>query len=207
MYNFRLTLKEETVNNLEHFNTLVVELAKKSVEFSAERKEYQTKIDTLIDTKADADDIAEVKAELDKKTEDFNNYKKSINLQLFGGKNAKGVKVGGYCDGVSKNIYEGYCAKITKRDGGDAFRRAVREFIVNAVADEGVTIKDRQVVEFAKQLDVLIGARWNSNRNIADNCSKLAPINYRAFKKMVFGALYDIITSNVTIKVAKKNAK
>lgn len=207
MYNFRLTLKEETVNNLEHFNELIVELAKKSMEFSAIRKELQSKIDTMIDTKANAEDIAKVKADLDKKTEEHNAYKKSINIKLYGGKNAKGDKVGGYCDAISRNIYKGYCAKITERDGGDAFRKAIREFIVGAVADENVTIKDRQVTEFAKQLDVLIGARWNSNKNIADNCAKLAPVNYRAFKKMVFGALYDIITKNVTIKVAKKNAK
>ena len=206
MYNFRLTLKEETVNNLEHFNTLVVELAKKSVEFSAERKELQTKIDTMIDSKADAEEIAKVKATLDEKTEAFNAYKKSINTQLYGGKNAKGEKVGGYCEAISKSIYEGYCAKVTERDGGEAFRGAIRTFLVANVVED-VKVKDRTVTEFARQLDVLIGARWNSNRNIADNCAKLAPINYRNFKKMVFGALYDIITKNVTIKIAKKAAK
>lgn len=206
MYNFRLTLKEETVNNLEHFNTLVVELAKKSVDFAAERKELQGKIDTLIEEKADAEAIAEAKTNLDKRTEEFNEYKKGINTQLYGGKNAKGEKVGGYCDAISKNIYAGYCAKVTERDGGAAFREAIREFIVGAIADEK-TVKDRQVVEFAKQLDVLIGARWNSNKNIADNCAKLAPVNYRNFKKMVFGALYDIITKNVTIKVKKAENK
>lgn len=206
MYNFRLTLKEETVDNLEHFNTLVVELAKASVDFAAERKELQTKIDALIEAKADADKTAEIKAELDKKTEEFNAYKKGVNLQLYGGKNAKGDKVGGYCEAISKNIYEGYCKKVTERDGGEAFREAVRIFLVANVVED-VKVKDRTVCEFAKQLDVLIGARWNSNKNIAENCAKLAPINYRNFKKMVFGALYDIITKNVTIKVAKKTAK
>lgn len=206
MYNFRLTLKEELVNNLDQFNALVVELAKKSVEFATERKELQAKIDTLIDTKADAEKLAEAKADLDAKTEAFNEYKKAINIKLYGGKNAKGNKVGGYCDAISKNIYEGYCAKVTKRDGGEAFRKAIREFLVANVT-ENVKVKDRSVAEFAKQLDVLIGARWNSNKNIADNCAKLAPLNYRVFKKMVFGALSDIIANNVTIKVAKKDAK
>lgn len=206
MYNFRLTLKEELVNNLDQFNALVVELAKKSVEFATERKELQAKIDTLIDTKADAEKLAEAKADLDAKTEAFNEYKKAINTKLYGGKNAKGNKVGGYCDAISKNIYEGYCAKVTARDGGEAFRKAIREFLVANVT-ENVKVKDRSVAEFAKQLDVLIGARWNSNKNIADNCAKLAPLNYRVFKKMVFGALSDIIANNVTIKVAKKDAK
>ena len=206
MYNFRLTLKEELVVNLDNFNNLVVELAKKSVEFSAERKELQNKIDTLIEAKADAEKIAEVKADLDTKTDAFNEYKKGINTKLYGGKNAKGDKVGGYCDGISKNIYEGYCAKVTARDGGEAFRKAIREFLVANVTEE-VKVKDRTVAEFAKQLDVLIGARWNSNKNIADNCAKLAPMNYRNFKKMVFGALSDIISKNVTIKVAKKADK
>lgn len=206
MYNFRLTLTQELVNNLDQFNALVVELAKKSVEFATERKELQAKIDTLIDTKADAEKLAEAKADLDAKTEAFNEYKKAINTKLYGGKNAKGNKVGGYCDAISKNIYDGYCAKVTKRDGGDAFRKAVREFLINNVVED-VKVKDRSVTEFAKQLDVLIGARWNSNKNIADNCAKLAPLNYRVFKKMVFGALSDIIANNVTIKVAKKDAK
>lgn len=206
MYNFRLTLKEETVNNLENFNNLVVELAKKSLDFAADRKELQAKIDKLIEEKGDADELAKAKAALDKRTEEFNDYKKVINTKLYGGKNAKGEKVGGYCDSISKNIYDGYCAKVTDRDGGKAFREAIREFIVGAIADEK-TVKDRQVVEFAKQLDVLIGARWNSNKNIADNCAKLAPVNYRNFKKMVFGALYDIITKNVTIKVKKAETK
>lgn len=206
MYNFRLTLKQELVDNLENFNTLVVELAQKSVDFSETRKDLQTKIDSLIESKADAEELATVKADLDAKTDAFNTYKKAINTKLFGGKNAKGVKVSGYCDAISKSIYEGYCAKITERDGGQAFRQAVRTFLVGNVVED-VKVKDRTVAEFAKQLDVLIGARWNSNRNIAENCAKLAPINYRAFKKMVFGALYDIITKNVTIKVAKKNEK
>lgn len=203
MYNFRLTLKEETVNNLEHFNALVVELAKKTIDFSEEKKTLQEKVDKLIEDKADADAIADAKKALDERVDAFNTYKKGINTQLYGGKNAKGQKVSGYCDQISKSIYEGYCAKITARDGGQAFREAVRIFLVANVVED-VKVKDRSVAEFAKQLDVLIGAKWNSNRNIAADCAKLAPINYRAFKKMVFGALYDIITKNVTIKVAKK---
>ena len=202
MYNFRLTLNQSLVDNLEQFNTLVVELAQKNIEFSEKKKALTATMDKLIEDKADAEKIAEAKKAIDDATDTFNTYKKSINVKLYGGKNDKGEKVGGYCDNITKNIYEGYCAKITERDGGQAFREAIREFLIANIVEEK-TVKDRQVVEFAKQLDVLIGARWNSNKNIAANCAKLAPINYRAFKKMTFGALYDIITKNVSIKVAK----
>jgi hypothetical protein len=117
---------------------------------------------------------------------------------LYGGKNKDGVKVGGFCDKISDDFYKAYTKYITDCDSV-AMYVATRDFLVeNSV--KGTTIRDRAVCEFTSELLMIIGGKFNSNSKLAKGENFVVAMNKRAFKKIVFGAILDII-AKTTIKV------
>lgn len=198
MYNYRMTINAQTMTNLEGFNTTVRTMAIRSVEVNTEKKRLEEIRDNADNTE---DAIREAIADLAKLTEAWKIEQKGYNLKLFGGKDGD-KKVGGYCDSISKEYYKAYCDYITNGKK-TAMETATKNFLISACV-EGTTVKDRAISEFTKELLIILGGKFNGNSKLAKGENFISTMNARTFKKMIFGAICDVIAKS-TIKTEKKD--
>jgi hypothetical protein len=194
-----MTINKETMDNLTKFDAIVRQQAARSVEVTKERKRLEAIRDNTENSKEEQDGAIK---DLEKLEEAWKKERKGYDLQLFGGKDANGDKVGGFCDYISKDYYKAYCEYITKRNEA-GMKEATQKFFIGACV-EGTTVKDRSVKEFTKALLILLGGKFNSNSKLAKGEQFITTLNQRTFKKVVFGAILDII-DNSTIKTEKKD--
>ena len=218
MYNYRLTLKDNFVASLNNFEKMVITIAERKAEVNALLKKYYTEKEQLM-VEATAEGITEeeltekvekiasleevIKTTGDAWTEELKGY----NLKLFGGKDADGNKVGGYCDWISNNIYKAYVKYIDEGNIAGLYSVIADMLATNSV--EGL-VRDRAVQEFTSELIMLLGAKFVTDKKILknkeeDKHSYICAMNKRAFKKLVFGAIITII-DKTTIKVENKDA-
>ena len=198
MFNYRLTMKSEVMEKLNNFESVIRTMASRSCEVTTEKKRLTEIRDNVENSE---EEIKNAISELAKLEKDWKAESKAYNLKLYGGKDDKGNKIGGYCDNISKDFYKSYCTYILECKDSQ-FKKAVKDFLVeNSVNDD---VRERAVEEFTKALLIILGGRFNSNRKIADGEKFIATMNKRSFKKVLFGAILDIIAKS-TIKVEDDN--
>lgn len=201
MYNYRLTISNETMEKLNNFNATMRLLATRSCEVNTEKKRLEEIRDNTDNTE---EEIREAITDLKKLEEAWKVERKEYDRKLYGGKDKDGKKVGGYCDSISKEYYKAYCAYITDAKK-NAMMTATKNFLVGACV-EGTDVKDRAITEFTNELLIVLGGKINGNSKLAKGESFITTVNERTFKKMVFGAICDVI-AKTTIKTEEKTEK
>lgn len=201
MYNYRLTLKDNFVSDLVKFEKMVQIMAERRAEVREIRKNIEAKLEVAI-AEEKIDEVQALTNEVNEIALAWAEEQKAYNLKLYGGKNDKGEKVGGYCDWVSKDIYKSYVDYI--ENGNLAKLYATISDLLTKNSVEG-SVRDRAVKEFTAELIMLLGAKFVSDNKVLKNKENgthiyISAMNKRMFKKLVFGAIITII-DRTTIKV------
>ena len=194
MFNYRITLSNEMVSKINGFTVTIRECASRSCEVTTEKKRLEAIRDNTDNTKEVQDEAIK---NLEKLEEEWKKERKAYDLKLYGGKDKDGKKVGGYCDNISKDFYKAYVAYITECDN-KAMYNAVADFLV-ANCKKG-DVRDRAIQEFTTEILIILGGKFNSNSKLAKGEAFITTLNKRTFKKVLFGAIIDII-AKTTIKV------
>ena len=198
MFNYRLTISEELANKLNNFDAIVRQQATRSLEVTTEKKRLEEIRDN---TENSEETIKEAIEDIKKLEEAWKVERKGYDLQLFGGKDEDGNKVGGYCDSISKDFYKAYTTYITECNAV-TLKDTVRKFLEDNTLEDAV--RDRAVAEFTSELLIMLGGKFNSNKKLAEGENFISTMNKKTFKKYLFGSILDII-KKTTLKVENSN--
>lgn len=199
------TINAGIMSIINEFNTTARELASKSVEANARKKELEKTLEKAIEDK-DVEKTAEAKKALDDHVEAWKNESNTYNSKLYGGKDDAGKKVAGIVDNlVTDEMYKAYVEymKGKSEDGAKGYKASVKDFMIkvfngyNTRAD----IKDSVFNHF--YTDIMTMSKKNSNKNIAEGCAYISVVSKRTYKYMICGAVADVVNENHTLKVAK----
>lgn len=203
MYNYAkngVSINKEAMDKINAFNEVARTLATESVAHTAKKHELTEAMEALIKAEAEADKIKEAQAILEAENDRWTIRNKELNKMLFGEKGAEGV-----CDLVSNDLYKAY-VKYVKEGTTKDYRAALKTFCENLVIEDA--IKDGAFNHlFNDIVATMSSVKYNSNKNIAEGCAYITTINKRTYKKMLCGAIHDIVSNNRTLKVKKATTK
>lgn len=204
MYNYsknNVTINAEVMAKIDKFNKVARTLATESCEHTTEKKRLEETIENLVRDGKTAED--EQKA-LDTLNDEWAKRQRELNLELFGGK-VDGVKVEGVCDIVSNNLYKSYCEHVINNKTKN-YRDNIKAFCESIINQD--TIKDGAFNHLYNDILITMSSvKYNSNKNIAEGCAYITTVNKRTYKKMLLGAIADIVDNNKTLKVKKSTKK
>lgn len=196
MFNYRMTFKNDFEGNLMKFNNTIRTLAMRSCEVNTSKKALEEALKASIEEK-NADKTEETQKRIDVLVSDWKEEQKSYNLRLFGGKDNKGNKVGGFCDSISNDLYKAYCEYINNKNYQTMYKAVQKMLCENTV--EG-SPRDASINRMTSELLIVLGGKFNGNSKLAKGENFVSTMNKRTFKKVLFGAIIDIKNNNFTIK-------
>lgn len=207
MYNYsknNVSINADIMAIINQFNETARQLATESVEHTTAKHEINDKIDEILDIENKTDDditkLEELKKSLDDLEAEWKARQSELNLTLYGGK-VDGKKTDGICSIVTDDLYKSYVAMIQDGKTGK-YREQIREFILAIINGDDL----KQGAENHLYNDILTtmsSVRYNSNSQIAQGAAFITTINKRTYKKMLLGAICDIVANNKTLKVKK----
>lgn len=207
MYNYEkngVKLDAQKMQAINRYNEIMRKMSAESMQASAEKKELEKKIENAINDK-NAENAKTLQAQLNKVVETWNDTKKAYNLELFGGK-VDGKKVDGICDFITDDLYKAYVAFISDYSKRTKYRTALKNFVLDII--EGDTLKEGAYNHFFNDIMLVMSStKFNSTAQIAQGAAYITTINKQLYKKMLCGAICDIVANNRTLKVAKNTKK
>ena len=213
MYNYlknKVTLNEDTMRTVEEFNETARTLAIESVNHQTAKHEIEARLDEAI--KAEEIDeqaqerIKTINAELEALETAWKARNAELNRILYGGK-VDGKKTAGICDIVTDDLYKAY-VDFVQNNSTRKYRDELKKFVLGII--NGDNLKDGAYNHlFTDIVTTMSSVRYNSNSQLAKGASYITSINKRTYKKMLLGAIHDIVSNNKTLKIKKdkKNNK
>ena len=206
MYNYLsngVTLNATIMDAINEFNKVARTLATESVEHTTAKKTLETAIAGFIKEEK-AEDAKKAQIELDNLETAWTARRKELEKALFGGKDGD-AKVVGICDIVSNDLYKAYVASVKDNKNND-YRHAMYEFCKSIINED--TIKDGAFNHMYIDIKTTMSSvRYNSNSQLAQGACFITTVNKRVYKKMLLGAIADIVSNNHTLKVKKESPK
>lgn len=204
MYNYSknsVSINEETMTTINRFNEMARAYAMESIEHNTQKHNLEDAIESLVREEKSA--VEEQKA-LDTLEDEWKKRTKYYNLMLYGGKDGNGEKVVGVCDIVTNDLYKAYVDNVTNGTT-KKYREELKNFVLNII--NGDNIKEGAFNHLYNDiLATMSSVRYNSNSQIAQGSAFITTINKRTYKKMLLGAIVDIVSNNKTLKVKKVKA-
>lgn len=205
MYNYLkngVTINADVMSLVNLFNETARTLATESVEHTTTKKSLNETLEAYVKDEK-AEEVKSIQAQIDALEDAWTIRRKALEFILFGGKNDKGEKVAGVCDIVSNDLYKSYVDMIENNTTAE-YREQMRIFcgsIVNGGAD---ALKEGAYNHLYNDIvQTMSSVRFNSNSQIAQGAAFITAINKRTYKKMLLGAIHDIVSNNRTLKVKK----
>ena len=212
MYNYLkngVSINSEVMATINAFNEIARTLATESVahttlkhELEDARKAIENNEEMDADAKVEA--IREETKKIEAEDDRWTLRRKELDFALYGGKDKDGKKVDGVCSLVGDNLYKAYVTMVQDGKTG-AYRDAIREFCLAIINGDNL----KQGAENHLYNDILTtmsSVRYNSNSQIAQGAAFITTVNKRTYKKMLLGAIADIVANNKTLKVKKPKA-
>lgn len=200
MYNYvknSVSINKDVMAKVEDFEKIARTLATESVEHNAQKHEYEDALKKAIDEEK-IDDVKAIEKTIENLEATWKARQTELNRALFGGKDGD-KKVDGICDIVSKDLYKAYVDYVTNGTT-QKYREELKKFVISII--NGDSIKDGAYNHlFNDIVTTMSSKRYNSNSQIAKGASFITTVNKRTYKKMLLGAICDIVSNNKTLKV------
>lgn len=205
MYNYLkngVTINAEAMALINLFNEVARTLATESVEHTTAKKALDETLEAYVKD-GKGEEAKDIQSQIDALEDAWTIRRKTLEISLYGGKDKDGKKVNGVCDIVSNELYKLYVESITDGVNGK-YREALKVFcgsIVNGGVD---ALKDGAYNHLYNDIvQTMSSVRYNSNSQIAQGATFITTVNKRTYKKMLLGAICDIVDNNRTLKVKK----
>ena len=215
MYNYSknsVSINSAVMELINAFNTTARTLATESVEHTTRKHELEDARKAIedneeLEAEAKLEAIREATKAIEAEDDAWTLRRKELDFVLYGGKDKDGKKVDGICSFVTDDLYKAYTVMVQDGKTG-AYRDAIREFCLAIINGDNL----KQGAENHLYNDILTtmsSVRYNSNSQIAKGAAFITTVNKRTYKKMLLGAIADIVANNRTLKVKpeKKNNK
>ena len=206
MYNYSknsVSINAEVMATISNFEEVARTLATESVEHTTAKKELSDSLEKLIKDEK-IEDAKDVQKQLEELEDAWTIRRKTLDFALYGGKDKDGKKVDGICSIVTNDLYKAYVSYVKDGKSG-TYRDEVKTFCMGLINEE--TIKDGAFNHLYNDiLATMSSVRYNSNSQIAQGSAFITTINKRTYKKMLLGAIVDIVSNNKTLKVKKAKA-
>lgn len=213
MYNYLkngVTLNAEVMATINKFEEIARTLATESVEHTRTKKELEeakTAIEKNEELEAEAkvEAIDKAQKEIEAENDRWTVRQKELNFALYGGKTKDGAKVEGICSIVTDDLYKAYVEFITSGTTKN-YREKLRDFCLGII--NGDDLKDGAYNHMYNDIvQTMSSVRYNSNAQIAQGAAFITTVNKRNYKRMLLGAICDIVANNKTLKVKKAKAE
>lgn len=203
MYNYLkngVTLNADTMATVNKFNEVARTLATESVEHTTAKKALEEALKKAIDD-GDTKGAKNVEKSIESLEDAWTVRRKKLDTELFGGKDTDGI-----CDIVTNELYKAYVDFI-QNGTTKKYRDALRAFCLEII--NGDNLKDGAYNHLYNDIvQTMSSTRYNSNSQLAKGATFITTVNKRTYKKMLLGAICDIVANNRTLKVKKdKTAK
>ena len=216
MYNYLkngVTLNAEVMALVNDFNGTARTLATESVEHTAKKHELEDSKSAIekneeLGAEEKVEKIATINTEIEELDNAWTTRRKELEVALFGGKDDNGNKIAGICDIVKNDLYKAYVDFI-QNGTKDKYREALREFCGTLVIGGADALKEGAYNHLYNDIvQTMSSVRYNSNSQLAKGATFITTVNKKVYKKMLLGAIADIVSNNKTLKVKKdKNNK
>lgn len=211
MYNYSkngVTINAETMATINNFNETARQQAIDSVEHNTTKHELEAKLADAIEelekneTKQARETVTTTKQELEELEKAWKVKTAEYNTTLYGGK-VDGVKVAGICDLVTDGLYKAYIDYV-ENGTTKKYRNELKKFVVSIINGDESDLKAGAYNHLYNDIVMTMSSvRYNSNSQLAKGASYITTINKRTYKKMLLGAIHDIVSNNRTLKVKK----
>lgn len=201
MYNYsknNVSINKAVYELITRFNEVARQLATESCEHTTTKKTLAESLENAVKD-GKTEEAQTIQQKIDDLEDAWTKRRKVLEFMLFGGKADDGTKVDGICSLVTDDLYKSYTAFVKDGKTGD-YRDNMRTFCESIINQD--TMKDGAFNHLYNDLLITMSStKYNSNSQIAKGAAFITTINKRTYKKMLLGALCDIIDNNKTLKV------
>ena len=203
MYNYstnHVSINAEVMEAITNFNSVARALATESVDHTTTKKALAEELEKYVKD-GKVDEATETQKAIEAEDDRWTTRRKELEFDLYGGKLKDGTKVDGICSIVTDDLYKAYVAFVAENKGGE-YRAEMKKFVIGLVNEEA--IKDGAFNHFFIDIKTTMqSVKYNSNSQIAKGSAFITTVNKRMYKKMLLGAICDIVANNKTLKVKK----